>query len=83
MAFAWDTKYGRRRVKHEPPTVAEAVTAAEGLTTDLEEQAQIAAALLNVPVETVRAEAERRRPQAPRVVVVQRKRRSLAARSGA
>lgn len=82
MALTWETKYGRRRVKHEPPTVAEAVAAAEGLTSDLEEQTRIAAGLLNVPLETVKAETERRRrPQGPRVVVVvQRKRRAVAAR---
>lgn len=86
MGLSWHTKYGRRRIKHEPPTVAEAVAAAEGLTSDWEEQAEIAAGLLNLPLEAVKAEAGlRRHQQAPRVgphvVVVQRKRRIIPTRS--
>jgi hypothetical protein len=62
MAQTWETKYGRRRVKHEPPTIAEAIVAAEGLTDDLEEQVRIAAGLLNVSVEAVKGEAGRSEP---------------------
>ena len=32
MSDVWDTKYGRRRVRRDPPTVEEAVIAAQGLT---------------------------------------------------
>src|ERR1700730_14378506 len=56
MSEIWNTKYGRRRVRFDPPTLREAIVAAQGLTGDLEQQAEIAAALMAVPVEDVRAE---------------------------
>lgn len=56
MSDVWKTKYGPRRVRHDPPTLKEAITAAQGLTGDLQEQAAIAAALMDVSVEDVRAE---------------------------
>jgi hypothetical protein len=56
MTEVWKTKYGPRRVRHDPPTVAEAVAAARGLTDDLEEQLQIAAALIGLPCEQVKPE---------------------------
>lgn len=87
MSATWMTKYGRRRVRHEPPTLEEALFAAEDLTPDKTEQIEIAAELMQLPVDQVRAEAERiakaraRRPQivssnrraASSVVVVERK----------
>lgn len=39
------------RVRYNPPTLAEAVIAASGLTDDLEHQAEIAAELMGVGVE--------------------------------
>jgi hypothetical protein len=56
MAEAWNTKYGPRRVRHDPPTLQEAIFAAKGLTDSLQAQAEIAASLMGLPVETVRAE---------------------------
>jgi hypothetical protein len=56
MTGIWKTKYGPRRVRHDPPTLQEAVVAASGLTDDLQEQAEIAAALMGMPAEQVRAE---------------------------
>ena len=56
MATVWKTKYGTRRVRFDPPTLKEAITAARGLTDDLQQQAEIAAALMELPVEDVRAE---------------------------
>ena len=53
MSKAWNTKYGPRRVREEPPTLEEAIAAAKGLTDDLKEQAAFAAALMNIPVEKV------------------------------
>lgn len=50
------------RVRHDPPTLPEAVFAAQGLTDDPEHQAQIAAELMGVGMEEARAavaEAER------------------------
>lgn len=56
MTTVWKTKYGTRRVRFDPPTLKEAITAARGLTDDVQQQAEIAAALMEVPVEDVRAE---------------------------
>ncbi len=56
MPEAWNTKYGPRRVRHDPPTLEEAIFAAKGLTDSLQEQAEIAASLMGLPVESVRAE---------------------------
>jgi hypothetical protein len=76
---SWKTKYGVRRVRYEPPTIREALFAAEGLTADIGEQMWIAAALIGVPLEEVRVEARKladgRKPTPARagVVVVRRK----------
>ena len=51
----WKTKYGPRRVRHDPPTLDEAIFAARGLTDDIEEQVAIAAGLMELPLEDVRA----------------------------
>ena len=48
MSDIWDTKDGRRRVRHDPPTVEEAVQAAQGLTDELSEQIEIVASLMDV-----------------------------------
>lgn len=53
---AWNTKYGSRRVRREPPTLQEAIFAAKGLTDSLQAQAEIAAELMGLPVESVRPE---------------------------
>ncbi len=86
MSATWMTKYGPRRVRHEPPTLEEALFAAEDLALDKGQQIEIAAELMQLPVDQVRADAERivrarlRRPQiiagprsAPSTVVVERK----------
>lgn len=57
---AWQTKYGPRRVRHEAPTLEEAIAAAEGLSDKLDEQAEIAAALMGMPCDQVRAELSKR-----------------------
>jgi hypothetical protein len=56
MSEAWNTKYGPRRVRHDPPTLQEAIFAAKGITDSLQAQAEIAASLMGLPVETVRPE---------------------------
>jgi hypothetical protein len=48
MNEVWDTKDGRRRVRRDPPTVEEAVLAAQGLTHDVREQIEIVASLMEV-----------------------------------
>lgn len=85
---AWHTKYGPRRVRQEAPTLGEAIAAAQGLSDEIDEQAEIAAALIGLPQDQVRAEllkvAKPRkdtlksmvfsgRDSAPRTVVVERK----------
>ncbi len=56
MSEVWNTKYGTRRVRFDPPTLKEAIFAARGLTGELQQQAEIAASLMELPVEDVRAE---------------------------
>lgn len=86
MSDIWDTKDGRRRVRRDPPTLEEAVVAAQGLTDDHKQQAEIVAALMEVPVDEARAVVLRMgqrkdinhvtvtgRIGAPRAVVVERR----------
>jgi hypothetical protein len=85
---AWKTKYGPRRVRVEAPTLAEAIFAAQGLTDDHDEQVEIAAALMGLPADQVRAEMPKQTSPAranaksvvfagpagaPRSIVVERK----------
>jgi hypothetical protein len=84
----WNTKYGPRRVRQEAPTLEEAIIAAQGLSDDVAEQAKIAASLMGLPSDQVRAELLKLAPprkdvvksfafvgsaEAPRTVVVERK----------
>jgi hypothetical protein len=96
MSEVWKTKYGPRRVRNDPPTLEEAISAARGLSDDLQEQVEIAAALIDKPREEVMAAASRLTPRKDisrtlaftgragghRAVVVERKapRRILAGR---
>ena len=56
MTSVWKTKYGPRRVRHDPPTLAEAIVAARGLTDDVQQQVEIAASLMDLPPDQVRIE---------------------------
>ena len=84
----WMTKYGARRVRQEAPTLDEAIIAAQGMSDEIDEQAEIAASLMGVRVEQVRAELLKLAPprkdmvksvritgpaSAPRTFVVERK----------
>ena len=64
---AWNTKYGARRVRHDPPTLAEAVAAATDLTDQLDQQIDIAASLMGISREQAMAEWPKTAPR-PRVV---------------
>ena len=55
MSEDWNTKYGTRRVRRDPPTLEEAIFAAIGITDDQEAQAEIAASLMGLPIESVTA----------------------------
>jgi len=96
VSEVWDTKYGRRQVRRDPPTVEEAVLAAQGLTDELSAQMEIVASLMEVSVEEARGAvlrmAQRKdvnrvtvasRSGAPRAVVVEHRtlRRPLRSRS--
>jgi len=59
MSEDWNTKYGPRRVRRDPPTLEEAIFAATGITEDQEAQAEIAAALMGLPIEIVMAEVKK------------------------
>jgi hypothetical protein len=59
MTVSWKTKYGPRRVRHDPPTLQEAIAAAKGLTESLQAQAEIAASLMGLPIESVTAEVKK------------------------
>ena len=54
MSEIWETKDGLRRVRRDPPTVDDAVLAAQGLTEDLGGQIEIVVALMSVPPEEAR-----------------------------
>jgi hypothetical protein len=91
---AWNTKYGPRRVRDEAPTIEDAIVAAQGMSDDLDQQAEIAAALIGLPHQQVHAALLKLAParkdvmrsvafagpaSAPRTVVVERKRRAIPA----
>jgi hypothetical protein len=59
MSQGWNTKYGPRRVRSDPPTLEEAIFAAAGITEDLTEQAEIAASLMGMPLDVVTAEVKK------------------------
>jgi hypothetical protein len=86
MTDVWDTKDGRRRVRRDPPSVEEAVQAAQGLTDELSEQIEIVASLMELTTDEARGAVLRLgqrkdvnrftiagRPGAPRAVVVERR----------
>ncbi len=58
----WNTKWGPRRVRHDPPTLAEAIAAAQGLTDDPQGQVQIAAQLMGVSAAEAKAEMQKLAP---------------------
>src|SRR5271169_2245436 len=89
MSEEWDTKDGRRRVRRDPPTIDDAVLAAQGLAEDdIDAQVEIVMSLMAVSAEEARGavlknsqrkgkEAARftiaGRSGAPRTVVVERR----------
>ena len=86
MSDIWETKDGRRRVRRDPPTIEEAVVAAQGLTDDLKEQMEIVASLMEITPDQARSVVLRMgqrkeinrvtvtgRIGAPRAVVVERR----------
>src|SRR4051794_26781507 len=64
MSTTWKTKWGARRVRKEPPTLEEALIAAEAMAPDADSRAEIASQLMGVPVEEVRALLARQQARA-------------------
>lgn len=64
MPAAWKTKYGGRRVRHDPPTIEEALEAAQCFTEDAASQIEVAAQLMGVSEDEVRAVAQRQQRRA-------------------
>ena len=62
MSEVWNTKYGKRRVRHEPATLDDAIFAAQGMTDDLEGQIEIASSLIDLPREDVKAALKKKAP---------------------
>ena len=62
MGAVWNTKWGKRRVRENPPTLEEAFIAAESLTDDFGQRIEIAASLMGVPVDEVKAQAAKFAP---------------------
>jgi hypothetical protein len=92
MNDVWETKDGRRRVRRDPPTIEEAVVAAQGLTDELKEQVEIVASLMEITVDEARGVVLRMgqrkevnrvtvtgRVGAPHAVVVERRTSRFAA----
>jgi hypothetical protein len=86
MSEIWDTKDGRRRVRRDPPTLEDAVLAAQGLSDDVDAQIEIVMSLMQVSAEAARTAVlkmgQRKdtsrftiagRAGAPRAVVVERR----------
>lgn len=86
MSEVWETKDGRRRVRRDPPTIEDAVLAAQGLADDVDGQIEIVMSLMPVTAEAARGAVlkmgQRRdtsrvtiagRAGAPRAVVVERR----------
>jgi hypothetical protein len=71
MGSAWKTKYGKRRVKNEPPTLEDAIFAARGLADNLQQQVEIAASLIGLPHEEVRAAVLKSNQSAKQLTLVQ------------
>jgi hypothetical protein len=95
MGEVWDTKDGRRRVRQDPPTLDEAVLAAQGLSDELNAQVEIVASLMDVSTDEARGAVLRMgsrkeinrvtlagRAGTPRAVVVERVARRRPLRSG-
>jgi hypothetical protein len=69
MSDMWKTEFGLRRVKREPPTLEEAIVAAQGLTDDLKQQAEIAASLMGIPADDTVRKAVAKASAKPRATV--------------
>ena len=56
MTVVWNTKYGSRRVKQNPPSLEEAILAARGLSDERAQQIEFAAMLTGLSEDEIRSE---------------------------
>ena len=72
MSEVWDTKDGRRRVRRDPPSIEDAVLAAQGLSDEMDAQVGIVMSLMQVSAEAARSAVLRmgQRKETSRVTVV-------------
>jgi hypothetical protein len=54
MTDVWDTKDGKRRVRRDPPTLEDAVLAAQGMAEDVDGLVEIVMSLMQVSAEEAR-----------------------------
>ena len=54
MSEVWETKDGRRRVRRDPPTIEDAVLAAQGMSEEVDGQIEIVMSLMEVTAEEAR-----------------------------
>ncbi|MGC1777263.1 MAG: hypothetical protein WBB34_04900 [Xanthobacteraceae bacterium] len=91
MSEVWQTKDGRRRVRRDPPTIEDAVLAAQGMTDEVDGQIEIVMSLMQVTPEAARSAVLRMgtrketsrltvagRTGIPRAVVVERRQSRVA-----
>ncbi len=78
MSEVWNTKYGPRRVRHDPPVIAEAIAAAQGLSDDMAEQAEIAASLMGIPVDEALAEIKKASSRRKPIILTSTDRKGMA-----
>ena len=78
MSVVWNTKYGSRRVKQNPPSLVEAIAAARGLTDERPQQIEFAAMLTGLSEEEIRQEMVKTDPPFSRPTLTD----SVAGRNG-
>lgn len=52
------SQWGQRKTRHDPPVLEEAIAAAQGLTDQITSQIEIAAQLMGLPEDEVRAKVQ-------------------------
>src|ERR1700739_5041662 len=63
MSDVWETKDGPRRVRRDPPTIEDAVLAAQGVSDEVDGQIEIVMSLMEVSAEEARTAVLRMGPR--------------------
>ncbi len=69
------------KVRYEPPTIEEAIAAASDLSSDVENQIEIAAGLMGVPPEEIRPHIRKASPVRPVTTIVSGRRTVVVERT--